>query len=404
MAMTEAVLNAWLKNPGDSVVSGEAIAEIETDKSSLDLESPSDGVLGRHLVPAGANVPVGQVIVRVLEPGEAEPYDNAGPPAAAEPGADAGAGVIEAGGVVGAGGSAGSAVAGSAVAGSAVAGSAVAGSAGAAGSARVAGAPGTPGDAADGVGGEAARTGPAARVPHTLSPRKRRELREQAEAEAQAAAGPRVSRFRAAIAERVSESWRTIPHFAVVREVDARGANQALAAMRGNGLPATATDLLLRALALAVTAEADTTGDLGLVVATPDGVVMPVIAEVPSLGPEALAAARAAAVTRAREGRLSARDLAPGPVASLSNLGGYQVDSFTGIIPAGQKLLLTTGTIADRPVAVDGQVTVRPSFTATLNVDHRYFDGDHAARILAAFQVALDQSMTWAATREKLDA
>jgi len=375
MAMTEAVLNAWLKNPGDSVVSGEAIAEIETDKSSLDLESPSDGVLGRHLVPAGANVPVGQVIVRVLEPGEAEPYDGAGLPAAGEPAAGAGAGVIEAAGVVGAAGSAG-----------------------------VAGAPGTPGAAADGVRGEAARTGPEDRVPHTLSPRKRRELREQAEAEAQAASGRRGSRFRAAIAERVSESWRTIPHFAVVREIDARSVNQALAAMRGNGLPATATDLLLRALALAVTAGADTTGDLGLVVATPDGVVMPVIADVPSLGPEALAAARAAAVTRAREGRLSARDLAPGPLASLSNLGGYQVDSFTGIIPAGQKLLLTTGTIADRPVAVDGQVMVRPSFAATLNVDHRHFDGDHAARILAAFQVALDQSLTWAATREKLDA
>src|SRR5579859_2172945 len=375
MAMTEAVLNAWLKNPGDSVVSGEAIAEIETDKSSLDLESPSDGVLGRHLVPAGANVPVGQVIVRVLEPGEAEPYDSGGLPAAGEPVAGAGAGVIEAAGVAGAAGSAG-----------------------------VAGAPGTPGAAADGVRGEAARTGPEDRVPHTLSPRKRRELREQAEAEAQAASGRRGSRFRAAIAERVSESWRTIPHFAVVREIDARSVNQALAAMRGNGLPATATDLLLRALALAVTAGADTTGDLGLVVATPDGVVMPVVADVPSLGPEALAAARAAAVTRAREGRLSARDLAPGPVASLSNLGGYQVDSFTGIIPAGQKLLLTTGTIADRPVAVDGQVMVRPSFAATLNVDHRHFDGDHAARILAAFQVALDQSLTWAATREKLDA
>ncbi len=190
----------------------------------------------------------------------------------------------------------------------------------------------------------------------------------------------------------------------MVREIDARSVNQALAAMRGTGLPATATDLLLRGLALAVTAEGEGAGDLGLAVATPDGVVIPVIADVPSLGPEALAAARAAAVTRAREGRLSARDLAAGPVASLSNLGGYQVDSFTGIIPAGQKLLLTTGTIADRPVAVDGQVMVRPSFAATLNVDHRHFDGDHAARILAALQVALDQSITWAATREKLDA
>jgi pyruvate dehydrogenase E2 component (dihydrolipoamide acetyltransferase) len=174
--------------------------------------------------------------------------------------------------------------------------------------------------------------------------------------------------------------------------------------MRGNELPATATDLLLRALALAVTAETDATGDLGLAVATPDGVVIPVIVGVPGLGPAALVAARAAAVARAREGRLSARDLAGGPVASLSNLGGYQVDSFTGIIPAGQRLLLTTGTIADRPVAVDGQVKVRPSFSATLNVDHRHFDGDHAARILAGFQAALDQSTTWAAMREKLDA
>ena len=350
MAMTEAVLNAWLKNPGDSVVSGEAIAEIETDKSSLDLESPSDGVLGRHLVSAGASVPVGQVIVRVLEPGETEPHDNdnAGP-RTAEPAADAEV----------------------------------------AGAARADGAP-------DG----ATRTRAEDRVPHQLSPRKRRELREQA----QAAAGQRGSRFRAAIAEHVAESWRTIPHFAVVREIDARSVNQALATMRGNGLPATATDLLLRALAQAVAVGADTAGDLGLAVATTDGVVIPVIADVPGLGPAALVTARAAAVARARDGRLSARDLAAGPVASLSNLGGYQVDSFTGIIPAGQKLLLTTGTIADRPVAVDGQVMVRPSFTATLNVDHRQFDGDHAARILADFQAALDQSMTWAATREKLDA
>jgi pyruvate dehydrogenase E2 component (dihydrolipoamide acetyltransferase) len=344
MAMTEAVLNAWLKNPGDSVVVGEAIAEIETDKSSLDLESPSDGVLGRHLVSAGASVPVGQVIVRLLEPGEIEPHDSDGPRAPAE--TAAGAGVA---------------------------------------------APGAR-DERD----ETARAGSADRVPHSLSPRKRRELREQADAQAQAAAGRRGPRFRAAIAEHVSESWRTIPHFAVVRQIDARSVHESLAAMRGNGLAATVTDLLLRALALAV--EADTAGDIGLAVATPDGVVIPVVAGVPGLRPGALVAARAAAVARGREGQLSARDLAARPVASLSNLGGHGVDSFTGIIPAGQKLLLTTGTITDRPVAVDGLVTVRPSFAATLNVDHRHFDGDNAARILAAFQSALDQSITWAAT------
>lgn len=361
MAMTEAVLNAWLKNPGDSVVSGEAIAEIETDKSSLDLESPGDGVIGRHLVSAGSSVPVGQVIVRVLEPGETEPPDDTGPAVAAEPAVQAEA--------------------------------AAAGTAGLAGVTRPAG---TTREDISGPPDGAPRTGSADRVPHTLSPRKRRELREQAEAAAQAASGRRGSRFRAAIAEHVSESWRTIPHFAVVREIDARSVGAAVAAMRGNGLTATAGDLLIRAFALAVTAEASTTGDLGLAVATPDGVVIPVITDVPGLGPAALVAARGAAVTRAREGRLSARDLAAGPIASLSNLGGYQVDSFTGIIPAGQQLLLTTGTIADRPVAVDGQVVVRPRFAATLNVDHRYFDGDHAARILAGFQAALDQCISWA--------
>jgi pyruvate dehydrogenase E2 component (dihydrolipoamide acetyltransferase) len=351
MAMTEAVLNAWLKDPGERVAAGEAIAEIETDKSALDVESPGDGVLGRHLVSAGASVPVGHVIVRVLEPGEIEPRDSDGPHAPAETAADAAAAVA---------------------------------------------AP----DARD----ETVRAGPADRVPHSLSPRKRRELREQAEAQAQAASGRRGPRFRAAIAEHVCESWRTIPHFAVVRRIDAVSVHTSLATMRGDGLPATPTDLLLRALALAVTAEADTAGDIGLAVATPDGVVIAVVGGVPDLGPPALVAARAAAVARAREGKLSARDLAAGPVASLSNLGGYGVDSFTGIIPAGQKLLLTTGTIADQPVVVDGLVTVRPSFAATLNVDHRHFDGDHAARILAAFQSALDQSITWAARREKLDA
>ncbi len=371
MAMTEAVLNAWLKHPGDRVAVGEAIAEVETDKSSLDLESPSDGVLGRHLVSAGASVPVGQVIVRVLEPGEIEPHDNDGPHTAAETAADAG---------------------------------------GAASGGRDETVRTGPDETVRTGPDETVRTGPEERVPHSLSPRKRRELREQADAQAQAASGRRGPRFRAAIAGHVSESWRTIPHFAVVRQIDARSVHESVAAMRGNGLPATVTDLLLRALALAVTAEAaeaaeaDTAGDIGLAVATSDGVVMPVVAGVPGLGPAALVAARAAAVARAREGQLSARDLAAGPVASLSNLGGHGVDSFTGIIPAGQTLLLTTGTIADRPVAVDGLVTVRPSFAATLNVDHRRFDGDNAARILAAFQSALEQSITWAAHREKLDA
>jgi pyruvate dehydrogenase E2 component (dihydrolipoamide acetyltransferase) len=363
MAMTEAVLNVWLKNPGDSVAAGETLAEIETDKSVLDLESPSDGLLGRHLVPAGATVPVGQVIVRILSPGEVEASSDAGARAAGE---------------TAAADSAGATVPGSAVASAA----------------------------------------PSDRVPHTLSPRKRQQLREQAAAaaaelgapevgvpkETETAPGQRGQRFRAAIAEHVSQSWQTIPHFAVLRYIDARGVQDALAVMRRTGLPATATDLFLHALATALATCAADTGDLGLAVATTDGVVIPVVAGVSDLGPGALVAARAAAVARARDGQLSAQDLAARPLASLSNLGGFGVESFTGIIPVGQQLLLTTGTIIDRPVAVDGLVTVQPSFSATLNVDHRHFDGDGAARILETFQSVLNQSRAWAGHKEQVDA
>ncbi len=370
MAMTEAVLNVWLKNPGDTVAVGETLAEIETDKSALDLESPSDGLLGRHLVSAGETVPVGQVIVRILSPGEVEPDDD------------------------------NASVLAEAVA------------------------------ATDGVPAPRPRDAPISsgsddRIPHAMSPRKRQLLREQQAAAASEAAASHASgsgvtvsdatasnpgatgrgpRFRAAIAEHVAESWRTIPHFAVLRHMDAQVAQDALAAMRANGLPATTTDLLLHALATALAISAGDAGDLGLAVATPDGVVIPVIAGVSGLGPTELVAARTAAVARARQGQLSASDLAARPLASLSNLGGFGVDSFTGIIPLGQKLLLTTGAVVDRPVAVDGRVTVQPSFSATLNVDHRHFDGDGAARILESFQSALNESIAWAVHKEKLDA
>ena len=72
MAMTEAVLTQWHKQPGDTVAAGDVIAEIETDKSNVDLESPADGVLGAHLVGEGDAVAIGAPVVRILEPGETE--------------------------------------------------------------------------------------------------------------------------------------------------------------------------------------------------------------------------------------------------------------------------------------------------------------------------------------------
>jgi pyruvate dehydrogenase E2 component (dihydrolipoamide acetyltransferase) len=278
--------------------------------------------------------------------------------------------------------------------------------------------------AVDGVSA-AGTTFPPARAPHKLSPRKRMLARLAAEAAASQEKAQESQRTktvpapatvpadggltgrRGAVAQAVSESWRTIPHFAVQREIDASDADACLAAMRARAPAATYTDLLLRAFAVAVSAVAwladgggqpgsDASGDVGLAVATPEGVMMPVVPDVPALAVPELVAARQAAVRRGREGRLAARDLASGAVGAVSNLGARGVDAFTGIVPAGRRLLLTTGRIAGRPVAVDGRLAVRTTLIATRIVDHRYFDGDRAADVLDAFDREFRAMHTWA--------
>jgi pyruvate dehydrogenase E2 component (dihydrolipoamide acetyltransferase) len=354
MAMTEAILTRWCKQPGDAVTVGDVLAEIETDKSAVDLESPADGTLGRHLVGEGDVVPVGNVVVWILAPGETETAgDGPGPVARTDNAWPDPVAVDEA----------------------------------------------PPSDP------EPVPADPGAgRRPHALSPRQRRLARlaaERSETGAAAAetpsSGPVASdgRPRRAIAERVSRSWREIPHFAVQREIDATDGSAALAALQAKGIAATYTDLLLRALARAVRDTAGGDGDLGLAVATPAGVMMPVITGIPSLDPAELVVARGAAIRRARDGRLNGTDLTTEPMASLSNLGSRGVDAFTGVIATGQQLLLTAGRVRPRPVAIEGGIGVRTTLIATLNVDHRSFDGDLAADVLAAFDREFGALHTW---------
>ena len=137
-------------------------------------------------------------------------------------------------------------------------------------------------------------------------------------------------------------------------------------------------------------------GDVGLAVATPEGVMMPVVQGIPSLDASSLVTRRTAAVRRGREGKLAPYDLTSTPVGSLSNLGARGVDSFTGIIPLNQRMLLTVGRIAARPTVVDGRLGVRTSLIATLNVDHRSLDGDQAAQVLSVFERELGALRGWA--------
>jgi pyruvate dehydrogenase E2 component (dihydrolipoamide acetyltransferase) len=182
----------------------------------------------------------------------------------------------------------------------------------------------------------------------------------------------RAERTRRAIAAAVSESWATIPHFAVSREIEGDGLVAALPGLREVGPAVSLTDLLL-----AATAHACESDVVGLAVATEAGVINVSVGGV-GAGPAAFAERRREAVERARSSALKAADLAPTTV-TLSNLGTHGVAWFTGIVPLNNTLLLTVGALR-RPDAD------RPSrFWVTANADHRVVDGAHAARVLERF-------------------
>jgi pyruvate dehydrogenase E2 component (dihydrolipoamide acetyltransferase) len=363
VSMDEGTLARWLKQPGDAVAAGESIAEIETDKAAVELESPAAGVLGRHLVAEGATALVGEALVRILAPGESEdaaaPAEAAGAPTA--PGAE------------------------------------------------VATAPpiGAPAGAVIAEDGR----------PHRLTPRARRIAREHGipyeevggagrarDALARVASAAKQpgrdaptppGSFRALIARKVSEAWTTIPHFAVTREIDCDELVELAAWCKREHMGVTVTDLLLVALARALATPAAPDPALGLAVATDAGVLIPVIHGVATLGLGPLSEARARAVERARSGRLEAADLNAAPVSTLSNLGSLGVDQFTGVIATGQTTLLTVGRIRDRVVVRGRALEARPTLFATLNVDHRALDGSDAAKLLDRFATAVERPDTW---------
>ncbi|MHB8751477.1 MAG: 2-oxo acid dehydrogenase subunit E2, partial [Aggregatilineales bacterium] len=279
IAMKEGTVVQWLKAPGDAVTAGEPLVEIETDKASMVIESPASGRLGPLLYVAGEVVPIGVSITTVFGEGETvAPARTVAPSVSTD---------IEA--------------------------------------------PSDPAAREYGHAGEP-QTG------HRLSPRQRNlDVRPQVDRAEEDLArheigrssspGTGAGRHRQLIASRVSEAWRQIPHFAVTRELRAERMLSVREESRRAGLDTSFTDLMIRALAVAIkgVAAAEST-DVGLAVASNSGVVLPVIRNVLALSLPGLIAKRSAAVARGREGRLVAEDLDTVPVATLSNRGMYGVD------------------------------------------------------------------------------
>jgi pyruvate dehydrogenase E2 component (dihydrolipoamide acetyltransferase) len=374
MAQETGKLISWLKKEGESVAKGEPLLEIETDKAVMEIESPGDGVLAGVKIEAGAEVPVGQTIAWIVRAGEVPPVDEVAVESGRKTTSTAPATLTAV------------------------------------------------------LANQPSASAPSTQ-PVKISPKARRLANERgvnlaevrgsgaggeilasdilAAAESKAGASPAtvdtgtpISRL---MAERTTQSWTTVPHFFVTREVDADALNEARRKLgpeieKSRGLKLTHTDLLV-ALAARVllkhprvhaswTREGVHTNpeiNIGIAMAVDDGVVAPVIHNAHKAELGEIAVQRRDLTERARSGKLRPADIAGGTF-TISNLGMFGVDAFTAIIIPPQAAILAVGRIADRVVPVgvgpEARPGVRPMMTLTLSSDHRVMGGARAAEFL----------------------
>ena len=383
--MTEGTLAKWLKGEGDSVESGDILAEIETDKATMEVEAVDEGVLGKIMIAEGSEgVPVNTVIAVLLEEGEdASALDGMD----AAPAASTGERIFASPLARRMADQAGLDLTG--VGGSGPNGRIVKRDIEAA----LSGAVPTPGPTA----APAAAAVPAARpapqpvgayteVPNTT--------------------------MRKVIAQRLSEAKRDIPHFylSVDCEIDALLAmRQDLNARSPEGEAAyklSVNDFVVRAVALALrqvpTANATwtknavllyTAVDVAVAVATPGGLITPVLRDADNKGLAAISNEVRDLAARARDGKLVPEEYQGGGF-TISNLGMYGVKDFSAIINPPQSCILAVGAGEQRPVVRDGALAIATVMTCTLSVDHRSVDGAIGAEFMAAFKRLIEEPLT----------
>ena len=380
MAQDTGKLVSWRKKEGEAVAKGEILLEVETDKAVVEVEAQAEGILGGVKAQPGDVIPVGHTIAWLLGPGESVPAGDAPTQAAADAARPASA------------------------------------SSSAAAQAPKAAPAGAPSD------GRQVR----------ISPKARRLAKENnidiatlrgsgpdgeilaadilaaasAPAAAPASATPaagageeKLSSIGRLMAERTTQSWTTVPHFFVTRELDASALNHARGELlrdieKSLGVRPTHTDVLVALVARTLAKHPRVNGtwtgtgirlnpeiNVAVAMAVDDGVVTAVIRNAAKLGVGEIAVQRRDLTERARANRLRPEDLS-GATFTISNLGMHHVDSFTAIIVQPQAGILAVSAIKDRVVAVDGHPAVRPMMSLTLSSDHRVVDGARAAAFM----------------------
>jgi pyruvate dehydrogenase E2 component (dihydrolipoamide acetyltransferase) len=398
MAQETGKLVQWLKKEGEQVKKGDMLLEVETDKAVVEIEAQGDGVLGGVTAKVGDVIPVGQTIGWLLKAGEQPPTVSAtaqsGRKMEAAPAAAAAAAATAAPQAPSAAGARISpkarklarehgvdiaTVRGSGPGGEILADDIIkAASAASAAPAVAKSAPAPAPPAAPAIDSRRAPLHGAPPSPAGTQP---------------------LSSIGKIMAERTTQSWKNVPHFFVMREVDASALNATRERLipvieQSHGVKVTHTDLMVAAVGRALSAHrrinAFYTDDgvtmlpevnVALAMAVENAVVTAVIrnADTASLGD--IAKRRKELADRARANKLQPADI-QGATFTISNLGMFSVDAFTAIIVPPQAGILAVGAIKDRVVAVGRMIAIRPMLTLTLSSDHRVVDGARAAQFL----------------------
>ncbi|HUC16862.1 MAG TPA: pyruvate dehydrogenase complex dihydrolipoamide acetyltransferase [Acetobacteraceae bacterium] len=434
--MTEGTLARWLKKEGDPVKAGDVIAEIETDKATMEVEAVDEGVLGKIIVPDGtAGVAVNAPIAVLLGEGETLADAPAPPPAASSAPSPSPAPAPASPAPTAAAPPQAPILASPPAA-------LQKGNGATAPPGRIFASPLARRMAAQ-AGLELAAlkgSGPNGRIVRTdieaalaRAPATSAAATAAAPALAQASAPPMAAKppaaaptpitaphrlvphttMRRVIARRLTESKQTIPHFYLSTDIalDAllklRGDLNSRSAKEGAGaFKLSVNDLIIKATAITMTrvprvnasyteegiAEYEDI-DISVAVAIPDGLITPIIRQADRKGLAAISNEMKDLISRAKAGKLKPEEFQGGGF-SISNLGMYGVREFTAVINPPQGAILAVGAGEQRPVVKDGALAIATMMTCTLSVDHRVIDGALGAEWLSAFKAILEDPLS----------
>ena len=409
--MEEGTLAKWLIKVGDKVASGDIMAEIETDKATMEFEAVDEGVIAKILIAEGTdNVKVGEVIAIIAVEGEdasaASAPAEAAPAAKEEPAPEAKA----------------------APAADAAPTPAPAPAPAASGDDRVKASPLAKRIAADkGIDLSTIRgTGPGGRIVkadvENATPGSAKAAAPEAAAAPAAEAAPasapkaaaapfesdipheasKLSNMRKTIARRLTEAKQTIPHIYLTVDIQLdkllklRG--ELNKALESQGVKLSVNDLLIKALAKSLIAvpkcnvsfAGDTLisysrADISVAVSTPAGLITPIIVGADTKAVGAISTEMKELAGRAKEGKLAPHEY-QGGTASLSNMGMFGIKHFEAVINPPQAMIMAIGAGEKRPYIVDDALGIATIMSATGSFDHRAIDGADGAQLMAAFK------------------